>query len=233
MKKKSVIVGDDEVELEIIRSPRRTIALYVRPGGTLQVRAPWHVPVHVIMQFVREKTTWIIRQRKRLKDIKTIAEPELLSYRSQTPFFGNNLTITPSGDAGYTARLNGTQLMISVAGDPSPEKITAMVDSWYLAQAKSYFPRRTAEMAGKHSSLLPAPKSVNVRKMKRRWGTCHTGGAIWFNRELIKKEPVLIDYVIIHELCHLVHHNHGKEYYRLLESIMPDYRELRKKLQAG
>jgi len=232
MKKKSVIIGDDEVELEIIRSPRRTIALYVRPGGTLQVRAPWHVPTLVIMQFIREKTSWIIRQRERLKDTKTVGEPVLLTYGSQTPFLGNNLTITPSGDAGNTAKLNGTQLMVSVSGGPSAEKITAVVDGWYLAQAKRYFPLRTAELAGENSAILPSPASVNVRKMKRRWGTCHTGGAIWFNRELIKKEPILIDYVIIHELCHLVHHNHGKEYYRLLGSIMPEYRELRKRLQV-
>ena len=231
MKKKSVIVGDDEIELEIIRSSRRTIALFVKPGGTLLIRAPWYVPVHVIMHFIREKTAWVVRQRERMKDKKTVGEPALLQYSSLTPFLGSNLTITFSESAGNTARLNGTQLMISVAGDPSPEKITAVADGWYLAEAKRYFALRTAELAEKHSAMLPSPASVNVRKMKRRWGTCHTSGALWFNRELIKKEPVLIDYVIIHELCHLVHHNHSTEYYALLGSIIPDYRELRKRLQ--
>jgi len=86
-------------------------------------------------------------------------------------------------------------------------------------------------LAALHSSLLPAPGPVNVRKMKRRWGTCHSNGAIWFNRELIKKEQELIDYVIIHELCHLVHPNHGREYYALLGRIIPDFRELRHKLR--
>ncbi|MCK7530496.1 MAG: M48 family metallopeptidase [Marinilabiliales bacterium] len=86
-------------------------------------------------------------------------------------------------------------------------------------------------MAERYKNYLPAPRSVGVRKMKRRWGTCRTNGAIWFNRELMKKDPVLIDYVIIHELCHLVHHNHGREYYELLESIIPDYKQLRNKLR--
>ena len=231
MKKKSVIIGGDEVDLEIIRSSRRTMALYVRPGGILLVRAPWHVPVRVILHFVKEKTLWIMRQRERLKDTKIAGEPVLLSYGSVTPFLGSSLTITPSYNTGYSASLNGTNLMISVAGEPSPEKITAIVDGWYLAQSKNYFPLRTAELAKANSDVIPPPLSVNVRKMKRRWGTCHTSGAIWFNRELIKKEPALIDYVIVHELCHLVHHNHGKDYYALLGSIVPDYRELKKRLQ--
>jgi len=231
MKKRSVIVSDEEVELEIIRSSRRTMALYVRPGGTLLIRAPWYVPVHVITHFVREKAGWIMRQRERMKDIKAAGEPLLLNYGSVISYLGNNLTIIQSDRKGNRALLNGTQLILSVAGEPSPEKITAVVEGWYLQEAKRYFTRRTTELAQEYSALIPAPASVNVRKMKRRWGTCHTGGAVWFNRELIKKDPVLIDYVIIHELCHLVHHNHGREYYALLRSILPGYRELRKRLQ--
>jgi hypothetical protein len=231
MKKKRVIVSNEEADLEIIRSSRRTIALYVRPGGTLLIRAPWYVPVHVIMHFVRDKAGWIMRQRERMKDIKAAAEPMLLNYGSVTPFMGRDLTVTHSDHTGNSAWLNGTLLMLSVAGEPSPEKITAVVEGWYLREAKKYFTKRTAELALEYSALLPAPVSVNVRKMKRRWGTCHTGGAVWFNRELIKKDPVLIDYVIIHELCHLVHHNHSREYYTLLGRILPGYRELRKRLQ--
>jgi predicted metal-dependent hydrolase len=231
MKKKSVIVGNDEVDLEIIRSSRRTMALYVRPGGALLIRAPWYVPVHVILHFVRGKTIWIMRQREQMKDIKIVGEPVLMNYGSVTPFLGNDLTIKPSGHTGNNAWLNGTQLLISVTGEPSPEKITTMVDGWYLIEARKYLIKRTAELAEKHSAVIPAPGSVNTRKMRRRWGTCHTNGALWFNRELIKKDPVLIDYVIIHELCHLVHHNHSKEYYTLLGSLLPDYRQLKKRLQ--
>jgi len=91
---------------------------------------------------------------------------------------------------------------------------------------------RTAELAAMHSGKLPAPSAVNVRKMKRRWGSCNSNGTILLNRELIKKDPALIDYVIIHELCHLVHHNHSGEYYALLESILPEFRELRAKIRT-
>ncbi|MCK7530498.1 MAG: M48 family metallopeptidase [Marinilabiliales bacterium] len=65
MKKRTVSIASEEVEIDIVRSSRRTVALYVKPGGTLMIRAPWYVPLYSVMQFVRAKTGWIIRQRRR------------------------------------------------------------------------------------------------------------------------------------------------------------------------
>ena len=231
MKKRTVTISSREVEIDIVRSSRRTVALYVKPGGTLLVRAPWYVPVTMLMQFVLQKTSWIERQMRRLKDVRLPGEPMLIADGSIIPYMGRQLTVRVSWGSRNTAVLTEDELYLNLAGSVSPERITALAEAWYLREAKKHFPIRTAELAALHSSLLPAPGPVNVRKMKRRWGTCHTGGAIWFNRELIKRDPELIDYVIIHELCHLVHHNHGKEYYSLLGRIVPGYRELRKRLQ--
>ncbi|MFZ2287960.1 MAG: SprT family zinc-dependent metalloprotease [Bacteroidales bacterium] len=231
MKKRTVTISSREVEIDIVRSSRRTVALYVKPGGTLLIRAPRYVPVTLLMQFVRHKTSWIERQMRRLKDVRLPGEPMLISDGSIIPYMGRLLTVRVSGGSRNTAVLTEDELHLILAGDVSQEKITALAEAWYLREAKKHFTLRTAELAALHSSLLPAPGPVNVRKMKRRWGTCHTDGAIWFNRELIKRVPELIDYVIIHELCHLVHHNHSKEYYALLGRIVPGFRELRKRLQ--
>ncbi len=232
MKKKTVTLASGEVELDIVRSSRRTVALYVKPGGTLLVRAPWYVPVYVLMQFVRQKTAWIEKQRKRLKDVKPLGEQTVIDDGSVIPFLGRQLTVKVCEGARNTARLVENELHITMAGDRSLLRITAVVETWYRNRAKALLTTRTAELASIHSSLMPAPGAVSVRRMKRRWGTCHSSGAIWLNSELVKKDPELIDYVIIHELCHLVHHNHSKEYYALLGTIIPNFRELRKRLQA-
>ncbi|HPF02398.1 MAG TPA: M48 family metallopeptidase, partial [Bacteroidales bacterium] len=65
-----------------------------------------------------------------------------------------------------------------------------------------------------------------------RWGSCTSRGKITISSELIKLDPAYTDYVIIHELCHLKHHNHGKDFYRLLEELVPDYKALRKELKT-
>ncbi len=231
MKKRTVTISSGEVEIDIVRSSRRTVALYVKPGGTLLIRAPWYVPVSMLMQFVRQKTGWIERQMKRLKDVRPLSEQMTVTDGSIIPFMGRDLTVWVTAGSRATAVLNENELHLTLQGDLSPERITALTEGWYLREAKKYFSSRTEELAALHSGLLPAPGPVNVRKMKRRWGTCHSNGAVWFNRELIKKERELIDYVIIHELCHLVHHNHGSGYYALLGRIIPDFREMRKRLQ--
>ena len=144
---------------------------------------------------------------------------------------GRQITVKVTEGSRTKANIDEDNLLLTIAGEISSERITALTGAWYLLKAREYFTTRTAELAALHSNLLPAPGPVNVRRMKRRWGTCHSSGAIWFNSELIKKDRELIDYVIIHELCHLVHHNHGREYYELLGSIVPNFRELKKRLQ--
>lgn len=231
MRKRTLTISSREVELNIVRSSRRTVALYVKPGGTLLVRAPWYVPVSVLMQFARQKTLWIERQMKRLKDVKPAGETTMIHDGSVIPFIGRQLTVQVTAGTRTTVVLEETNLLLTIAGEISSERVTALAEAWYNLEAKKHFISRTAELAALHSKLLPAPGPVNVRRMKRRWGTCHSSGAIWLNRELIKKEAELIDYVIIHELCHLLHPNHGKEYYALLGMIIPDFRELKKRLQ--
>jgi hypothetical protein len=233
MKKRTVTIASEEVEIDIVRSARRTIALYVRPGGTLQIRAPWYVPVYALMQFVHQKSGWITRQRERTKEIKPAPEMKQLSDGSVIPFLGRDISLRLRQDTRTTIEFRDGQLFIGVAGEIFPDMVASIVDAWYLLEAKKYFAARTHELAGIHSDKLPQPRSIGVRRMKRRWGSCRTGGDITFNRELMKKDPVLVDYVIIHELCHLVHHNHGKEYYALLGSIVPDYREVKRILSKA
>ena len=219
-----------EIEVKIIRSSRRTVALYVRPGGTLILRAPWFVPAGVLMKFAAGKAGWIEKQITRLKGISPPGAPVAVSDGSSVPFMGRELTVKVMRGSVRRASHDLERLILTVRDGDGPAELAGMAEAWYLREAKSYLPVRTKELAATHSALLPAPGAVSVRKMRRRWGTCHSGGAIWLNRELMKKDPELIDYVIIHELCHLVHHNHGKEYYALLGKIIPDFREKRRSL---
>lgn len=233
MSKRTVSLTHGEVAVDIIRSSRRTVALYVQPGGKLLIRAPWFMPVSVLMHFAAGKTGWIEKQIKRLKGVTPPGLPLTVSNGSAVPFMGVQMEVQVKTGPARRVTRTGSILLLTVRDEASPEELAALTEAWYLREAKAYLPSRTMKLAAQHSQLLPAPGTVNVRKMKRRWGTCHSGGAIWLNRELIKKDPQLIDYVIIHELCHLVHPNHGKQYYALLEEIIPDYREKRKQLNQA
>jgi predicted metal-dependent hydrolase len=231
MKTKRVMIASEEVEYNIIRSSRRTVALYIRPGGTLLIRAPWYVPAYVLLKFVESKAPWISRHRDKLKEIKPVQPSIIINAGDKIPFMGRELTVMVHENSRNATYLIEDVIHVSGPGIFTPEKITGLIDNWYLREARNYFEERTKELVRLHANLLPEPASVSTRKMKRRWGTCRSNGAILFNRELIKKDKELIDSVIIHELCHLVHHNHGKEFYALLESIIPDYRRQRRDLR--
>jgi len=82
-----------------------------------------------------------------------------------------------------------------------------------------------------HSCYGFSPSEIVTKRLKSRWGSCSTRGRITINSELIKLEMRFLEYVIIHELCHLKYHNHGKDFYRLLEQIVPDYKIVRQELR--
>ena len=120
MKKRTFTTASGEVELDIVRSSRRTVALYVKPGGTLLVRAPWYVPVSVLMHFVRQKTVWIERQMKRLKDVKPAGETTLVSDGSVIPFMGSQVTVKVTAGNRTTAVLDENSLLLTIAGEITP-----------------------------------------------------------------------------------------------------------------
>jgi len=232
MKAKKVKIASEDVEYDIVRSSRRTVALYIKPGGSLLIRAPWFVPAYILLKYVESKAPWITRHREKLKNIKPDQTDLMLNEGDTIPFMGSELTVRTSESVKNSVTVSENELFVAGPGvTGSSPKITALTEAWYLKEAKEYFEARTRHLAGQYGDRLPQPASVSVRKMKRRWGTCRSNGAILFNRHLIKKDRELIDSVIIHELCHLVHHNHGKEFYALLESIIPDYRRRRHDLR--
>src|SRR5512136_350632 len=117
MKKRTVTIASEEVEVDIVRSSRRTIALYVRPGGSLQIRAPWWVPIYSLMQFIHEKTSWILRQREKASRVEPAAEPEQLSDGSLIPFLGRKIVIRVCRDAKAATELRGDELFVCVRGE--------------------------------------------------------------------------------------------------------------------
>jgi predicted metal-dependent hydrolase len=230
-KSKTISLSSVEVEYNIVRSGRRTIALAVKQSGTLIIRAPWYVPATVLLGFARSKESWIIRQRKRINEV--VVKKKELSYSEGDliPFLGQNLTLHLREGKRSSVTLGKNEIIVSCQHPGETEKVKILVDGWYLGEGKKHLIPRTLELSEFFNGARLKPSSVGVRKMKSRWGTCRTNGRIMLNTELIKRRQELIDAVIIHELCHLKHPNHGKEFYALLEKLMPEYRVLRKELR--
>jgi predicted metal-dependent hydrolase len=140
------------------------------------------------------------------------------------------LTLLSESDAVQPVTLVNNELRVTMA-NPTSELIDALLSCWYKSHAQAQFTARC-------KILLPAIPWVNtiptvrLRGMKSRWGSCSQDQEITLNYHLVKAPIECIDYVIVHELCHFLEMNHGPQFYRLLSSVLPDWKRRRKTLNA-
>jgi predicted metal-dependent hydrolase len=175
---------------------------------------------------------WNIKHRDSYKE-KEKSKPDGLYVTGEIHLFRGNeyvLKVEKSGKA-YVRFYDGT---IELGLDKTDD---ARIIKWLLYQgykneALIVFPDMMSKVLQKHKNQMFKPAGLVIRTMKRRWGSCSHKGIITLSTELIKLPDTYIEYIILHELCHLKHHNHSREYYRLLSEVFPDYKQVRKELRT-
>ncbi len=111
------------------------------------------------------------------------------------------------------------------------ERIKQLLEGWYKEQAKKKFKQRLALCGKKLEKYGITTPNISIRKMSKRWGSCSKHGKVILNVQLIKAPSHCIDYVIMHELCHLKYYNHSKAFYKLLNLVLPDWQLRKKRLE--
>ena len=213
-------------EYIVKRQRRKTIALHILDDAQIEVRAPKWVCNADLVAFVEQNAQWINRRRQ--EQLLVIAARPTYADGERHTFLGRglDLRLRPSGKARVFTE--GESLVVC-CNKPLPEfDVRNAVEKWYRREALEFYKQRLPLLlAGFPLDQLPAYPSptVKCRKMRKRWGSCSQHGRITLNTQLIKLPESCVDYVIVHELCHLWFLNHGQQFYRLLASVMPDWRE--------
>jgi len=218
-----------DFEYEVIRRPRRkTVGICVKPDQTVQVAIPKRFPLAKVDALVRGKAGWIQRKLSRYRDLQAQYQPKHYVSGECFSYLGRNYRLKVVEGKGKPVILRQGALWMEVPHNLSPEQrvssITKALETWFREQAQRYLGERTTWHAAR---IQVAPASVGIKSYRSRWGSCHADGRIYFNWRIIMAPPSIVDYVVIHELCHLVHHNHSSDYWRLVASIMPEYRAIR------
>lgn len=201
----------------ILRSRRKTISLVIDSDARITVRAPLHTSERVIHRLVAEKADWIeekvSRMRKRLEErvVRTFADGELL------PLAGETLTLRWTPGAGVIRR-EGSVLLV-----PEKYRVDAAgaLERWYRREAIRLF-RERVELYARLNRFRAGP--VKLSSATKRWGSCGPTGSINLNWRLIMAPLPVIDYVVIHELCHTIHRNHSFRFWSRVEAVMPEFR---------
>ncbi len=189
-----------------------------------------------LTRIVESKAGWIIRKQKELDDVFAPAEKEFVSGESFS-YLGRHLRLKVIRNRNMgkpVVKMYRGRLEVLLDGNNlngrGCETIRNAVFQWYQRQAARRIPERVNLYAGKMG--LPEPK-VMIRNQKKIWGSCSTDGTLRFNWRIIMAPMSLVDYVVVHELCHLRHRNHSKSFWRYLGMTIPDYGKRKERLRIS
>ena len=231
----SVQFGRTLLAYQIRRSQRRsTVSIAVVPQEGLVVTAPVKATTERLDALVRRKGAWIAKRLKHQSEMSP-ALPEREFVSGETfKYLGRQYRLrVEAGALEGQVRLHGTFLTLTMGMGNGEHQRTvrarrALV-GWYRAKAKQYLPRRAALWAPRLG--LPVPQIV-VAKPAKRWGSVAKNGAVRLNWRVLQAPVALMDYVVAHELVHLIHEDHSRAFWATLGRIMPDYEERKNRLRA-
>lgn len=207
----------------IERSNRKTLSLTVLKNGNVIVKAPINMKDEIINHFVEEKQDWI---REKLFVInKTNSKfDDVINYK-KFMLYGNRYSLLLDNVKKIETN---DKFQIILPQKTEPEKILKTLKTWYKKMAKQVLFDRLSYV---ESRIKLKSNSFRIGDSKGRWGSCNSNGVICLNFRVLMLPPALIDYVIIHELCHLVEMNHSKNFWKLVETFLPNYSKLKKAIK--
>ncbi len=228
----TVTYGRDTISYEVrFLASRQTLAIEVHPDSRVLVRAPAGCPEHLILERVQKRAGWIWRQ---------LAEFE--RYRPRTParqyvngeshlYLGRQYRLkSVSGDRAGV-KLKRGELLVSLPGEPDPERIKALLHRWYLDRARAVF-GEVLDACLLRFKGVDRPRLI-VRAMQSRWGSLSAAGTMTLNVNLIRAPRSCIEYVVTHELCHTRHRGHDARFFRLLGQVMADWEKRKQRLEEA
>ncbi|MDD1625247.1 MAG: M48 family metallopeptidase [Methylococcaceae bacterium] len=218
----NVIQGNGFVA-EIVRSSRRKTAAIKIKKGKVFVIVPECLTMAAIESLVDKKHRWIKEKLAIQNEIMDIKPKEFISGESFS-YLGKNHPLKIESGLYPVIKLHQDELVVSVRDKTvdNSQAIKQLLFKWYKQQAESELRDKTE----RYSSIIGVnPSSVTIKSFKSRWGSCSIAGGIQYNWKIIIAPDRIVNYVVIHELCHILHHNHSPAFWKAVEKYCHDYRD--------
>lgn len=224
-----VTFGDKKIPYSIVRVERETIGIIIEPSGEVIVRVPFGVDQNRIFEAVNKKRKWIVEKVNQTELVKKPVPKYREAVSGEKILYKNKLyriKIHPQNKRRNRITFVGGIINIYIDEQLSEvektEKIRKQLVKWYKKKAEKFL----IERVERYSKLIgKKPTSLQLRDTKLRWGSCTKNGKLILNWRIIMAPISAIDYVVIHELCHLKEPKHSTQFWQLIESIMPTYKK--------
>lgn len=211
------------VEYQIKRARRKTAAIHVTPNG-VEVRVPYGVDEGWVDRFVASKLTWISKQQQKLA--AHYADQPKLAIGESILYLGKPKKLTYEQGQKPLVRLDGEQLTLVGLHQPDQGIIQRQLEGWFKEQAKAYIPQITYARA-QQLGVMDKLNQIRFRRTKTKWGHCTSAGNLQFNWQIMGAPVDVVDYLICHEVSHLLEHNHSKRFWAHVGSLCPQFQHHR------
>gem|GEM_PF-35219 len=220
------VTAIDELGFDyIIRlSSRKSASIEVRADG-VRVCAPHRTTQKELKHWVCAKAAWIREKLEQQQERQNQIPQRSFAEDAQWPFMGDQLSLSIQTGKKNGAQRVGNRLLITLSNrspKAPPEQIENILRNWYQQQALTVLTEKSVQACQR---LETRYRSIRLRRTKSKWGHCTIHGDLQFNWLILQAPESVIDYLVIHECCHLIHHNHSRQYWQLVATLSPNYQQ--------
>lgn len=231
--------GQDKIVYEVRRKDNaRKLRIKVHPDQRVVVTVPTQVAEEFIHQSVKKRARWIWQHLQDFANQKSDVLPRRYVSGETQFYLGRRYMLKVIIDPKQAAsvKLIRGKLTVSLTDDSSDvsdkaAQVKSLIDKWYQSKAKTIFAERLAAVLPQAHWIDTSPR-FKLLAMQKQWGSCSAQGTLVLNPHLVKAPKECIDYVILHELCHIKEHNHSERFWRLLTMVMPHWRAVKTELDS-
>ena len=210
------------MEYRLVRSRRRTIAVIIRPDGSIEVRAPMRASQKSIDRFLHEKEKWIQEKAALMRSRAQERAQFSLAPGESVSFLGKEYRI----ETGGSAAVSDGKIVLRPGGESD---LRRQIETIFRREAAGYLPARVQIFADRMGG---PPDKIKITGARTRWGSCSSRRVICFSWRLMMAPPEAVDYVVVHELAHLRHMDHSASFWQEVAQVLPDYEIRREMLRA-
>ena len=228
----SIAYGREAIVFDVLHGKRKTLEIAVHPDQSVVVKAPLGSDSEEVLRRVRRRAGWIRRQILYFEQFEPRTPPRRHVSGESHLYLGRTYRLKIRKSRVPQVSLKNGYFYIQ-SPTSSPNHVQTLLDEWYWRKASICFHAVFHLCWERFKNNDVAKPDLKIRKMKTRWGSLSTSGRLTLNLDLIKAPKACIEYVVIHEFCHLFYRNHDADFYRLLDRSLPDWLQRKHKLEMA
>ncbi|MCG6382057.1 M48 family metallopeptidase [Vibrio fluvialis] len=226
--------GDEQIAFErVVRQQASDkVLIKVHPDCRVVVSAPTDADNDAVLNAVKKRGRWIYEQLRDFRKQSEYTSPRKYISGESHYYLGKQylLKVIEAPNSVQGVKLLRGKLEVSVR-IKNAEKVRELLTDWYKARAKETFAKRLDAVL-EHALWVTERPPLRIQTMQTQWGSCSPNGRITLNPYLVKAPRECVDYVVLHELCHLAEFNHSERFYRLMAQVMPHWEKVKERLDG-